>query len=515
MVYTIIGIVVTLVIAFPLGSYIGIKRYKDNTEASIGDAKRRSEKIIDEAISAAESKKREIILKAEENAHNRKNEIDAEIKERRSEMALLEKRNISKEEALEKKSNQLEEKEAHLKTSQENVDKRLAELDEKHKEHVELLEKISGFTSEEAKKYLLQTLEQDIRHEKAVLLKELDAQMKADADKHAKEYIIAAIQRCASDHVSEATVSVVDLPNDDMKGRIIGREGRNIRTIENVTGVELIVDDTPEAIVLSSFDPVRREVARIAIEHLIVDGRIHPTRIEETVEKARKEMDYRLRDIGENVLLELGINSVHPEIVRLIGRLEFRTSYGQNALRHSMEVARLSGILAAELGEDVRLAKRAGLLHDIGKAIDYDVEGSHIKVGLDICRKYKEHKVVLNAIESHHGDVEPNSVISCIIQAADAISAARPGARRETLEAYTARLSQLEDIANAHDGVEKSFAIQAGREIRVIVTPEKVSEDDIIIMAREIAKQIEDEMSYPGQVKVNVIRESRASEYAK
>ena len=377
------------------------------------------------------------------------------------------------------------------------------------------LERISGLTSEQAKEYLLKTVEDEVKHETAVMVKELETRAKEEANKKAKEYIVTAIQKCAADHVSEATISVVQLPNDEMKGRIIGREGRNIRTLETMTGVDLIIDDTPEAVILSGFDPVRREVARIALEKLIVDGRIHPARIEEMVEKAQKEVETMMREEGEAATLEVGVHGIHPELVRLLGKMKFRTSYGQNALKHSIEVAHLSGLLAGEIGVDIRTAKRAGLLHDIGKALDHEMEGSHIQIGVDLCKKYKESDIVINAVEAHHGDVEPQSLIACIVQAADAISAARPGARRETLETYTNRLKQLEDITNSFEGVEKSFAIQAGREVRIMVVPEQVSDDDMVLLARDIAKQIEFELEYPGQIKVNVIRESRATDYAK
>ena len=377
------------------------------------------------------------------------------------------------------------------------------------------LEKISGLTSEQAKEYLLKSVEEDVKHDTSKLIKEMEAKAKEEADKKAKDYVVTAIQRCAADHVAETTVSVVQLPNDEMKGRIIGREGRNIRTLETLTGVELIIDDTPEAVVLSGFDPIRREVARIALERLIVDGRIHPARIEEMVEKAQKEVETMMREEGEAALLEVGIHGIHPELVKLLGKMKFRTSYGQNALKHSIEVAQLAGLLAAEVGVDVRTAKRAGLLHDIGKAVDHEMEGTHVKLGVDLCRKYKESAVVINAVEAHHGDVEPQSLIACLVQAADTISAARPGARRETLETYTNRLRQLEDITNSFKGVDKSYAIQAGREVRIMVIPEQVNDDGMVLMAREISKRIETELEYPGQIKVNVIRESRVTDYAK
>ena len=388
-------------------------------------------------------------------------------------------------------------------------------MDSLYEKGIQELEKISGLTSEQAKEYLLKSVEDDVKHDTAKLIKELENKAKEEADKKAKDYIVTAIQRCAADHVAETTVSVVQLPNDEMKGRIIGREGRNIRTLETMTGVELIIDDTPEAVVLSGFDPIRREVARIALERLIVDGRIHPARIEEMVEKAQKEVETMMREEGEAAILEVGIHGIHPELVKLLGKMKFRTSYGQNALKHSIEVAQLAGLLAAEMGLDVRLAKRAGLLHDIGKSVDHEMEGSHIRLGADLCRKYKESAVVINAVESHHGDVEPQSLIACLVQAADTISAARPGARRETLETYTNRLKQLEDITNSFKGVDKSFAVQAGREVRIMVVPEQISDDDMVLLARDISKRIEDELEYPGQIKINVIRESRVTDYAK
>ena len=409
----------------------------------------------------------------------------------------------------------MEKREAGLAAREEALNKRNAEVESLYEKGIQELEKISGLTSEQAKEYLLKSVEDDVKHDTAKLIKELDNKAKEEADKKAREYVVTAIQRCAADHVAETTVSVVQLPNDEMKGRIIGREGRNIRTLETLTGVELIIDDTPEAVVLSGFDPVRREVARIALERLIVDGRIHPARIEEMVEKAQKEVETNMREEGEAAALEVGIHGLHPELIRLLGKLKYRTSYGQNALKHSIEVAQLSGLLAGEIGLDVRMAKRAGLLHDIGKAVDHEMEGSHIQLGAELCKKYKEPAVVLNTVESHHGDVEPQSLIACIVQAADTISAARPGARRETLETYTNRLKQLEDITNSFKGVDKSFAIQAGREVRIMVVPEQINDDGMILLARDISKKIEEALEYPGQIKVNVIRESRGTECAK
>ena len=466
-------------------------------------------------MKAAETKKREGLLELKEETLRNKNELERESKERRAELQKFEKRVLAKEEALDRKGDSLEKRESQLASREDKLNKRQAEVDALSEKRVQELERISGLTSEQAKDYLLKTVEDEVKHETAMLVKELETRAKEEAGKKAKEYVVTAIQKCAADHVAETTISVVPLPNDEMKGRIIGREGRNIRTLETMTGVDLIIDDTPEAVILSSFDPIRREVARIALEKLIVDGRIHPARIEEMVEKAQKEVETMIREEGEAATLEVGVHGIHPELVRLLGKMKFRTSYGQNALKHSIEVAQLSGLLAAEIGVDVRMAKRAGLLHDIGKSVDHEMEGSHIQIGVDLCKKYKESPIVINAVESHHGDVEPTSLIACIVQAADTISAARPGARRETLETYTNRLNQLEDITNSFKGVEKSFAIQAGREIRVMVVPEQVSDADMILLARDIAKQIEAELEYPGQIKVNVIRESRVMEYAK
>ncbi len=422
---------------------------------------------------------------------------------------------LAKEEAVDRKADVIEKKESQLASREDKINKRQAEVDALGEKRLQELERISGLTSEQAKDYLLKTVEDDVKHETALLVKELETRAREEADKKAKEYVVTAIQRCAADHVAETTISVVPLPNDEMKGRIIGREGRNIRTLETMTGVDLIIDDTPEAVILSSFDPIRREIARIALEKLIVDGRIHPARIEEMVEKARKEVENSIRQAGEEATLEVGVHGIHPELIKLLGRMKYRTSYGQNALKHSIEVAHLCGLLAGEIGLDVRVAKRAGLLHDIGKSIDHEVEGSHIQIGVDLCKKYKESALVINAVAAHHGDCEPTSLIACIVQAADTISAARPGARRESLETYTNRLKQLEDITNSFKGVDKSFAIQAGREVRVMVIPEQVSDADMVLLARDIAKQIEAELEYPGQIKVNIIRESRVMEYAK
>ena len=509
-----IAIVASVVVAFIAWSAAIAYRTK-SYESKIGSAEEKSREIIYEALKTAETKKREALLEAKEESLKTKNELEKETRERRAELQRYERRVLSKEENLDKKSDAMEKREAGLAAREEALNKRNAEVESLYEKGIQELEKISGLTSEQAKEYLLKSVEDDVKHDTAKLIKELDNKAKEEADKKAREYVVTAIQRCAADHVAETTVSVVQLPNDEMKGRIIGREGRNIRTLETLTGVELIIDDTPEAVVLSGFDPVRREVARIALERLIVDGRIHPARIEEMVEKAQKEVETNMREEGEAAALEVGIHGLHPELIRLLGKLKYRTSYGQNALKHSIEVAQLSGLLAGEIGLDVRMAKRAGLLHDIGKAVDHEMEGSHIQLGAELCKKYKEPAVVLNTVESHHGDVEPQSLIACIVQAADTISAARPGARRETLETYTNRLKQLEDITNSFKGVDKSFAIQAGREVRIMVVPEQINDDGMILLARDISKKIEEALEYPGQIKVNVIRESRVTDYAK
>ena len=488
---------------------------KKVVETKLGNAEDRAREIVDEALKTAETKKREAMLEAKEESMRTRNELEKETKERRAELQRYERRVLAKEETLDKKTEAIERKEAGFAAREEQLAKKRAEVEELSVRRVQELERISGLTSEQAKEYLLKTVEDDVKHETAKLVKEMEARAKEEANRKAKDYVVTAIQKCAADHVAETTISVVQLPNDEMKGRIIGREGRNIRTLETMTGVDLIIDDTPEAVILSGFDPIRREVARIALEKLIVDGRIHPARIEEMVEKAQKEVETMIREEGEAATLEVGVHGIHPELVRLLGRMKFRSSYGQNALKHSIEVAHLSGLLAGEIGVDVRLAKRAGLLHDIGKSIDHEMEGSHIQIGVDLCKKYKESQIVINAVEAHHGDVEPTSLIACIVQAADTISAARPGARRETLETYTNRLKQLEDIANSFKGVDKSFAIQAGREVRVMVVPDQVDDASMVLLARDISKQIEAELEYPGQIKVNVIRESRVTEYAK
>ncbi len=512
---TVIAVVITLAVTAVAVYFITTAYYRKVTEARIGNADEKAREIIDEAVKTAETRKREATLEAKEESIRVKNDLDKEVKERRAEIARSERRIVQKEENLDRKLEAIEKREAGFAAKEEEINRQKALVARLNEERLQELERISGLTSEQAKEYLLKTVEDDVKLDTAKLIKEMESRAKEEADKKAKEYVVTAIQKCAADHVAETTISVVQLPNDEMKGRIIGREGRNIRTLETMTGVDLIIDDTPEAVILSGFDPIRREVARIALEKLIVDGRIHPARIEEMVEKAQREVETMIREEGEAATLEVGVHGIHPELLRLLGRMKFRTSYGQNALKHSIEVAQLSGLLAAEIGVDVRTAKRAGLLHDIGKSVDHDMEGSHIQIGVDLCRKYKESALVINAVEAHHGDVEPQSLIACIVQAADTISAARPGARRETLETYSNRLKQLEDISNGFKGVDKSFAIQAGREIRVMVVPEQVSDADMVLMARDISKQIEAELEYPGQIKVNVIRESRVTDYAK
>ena len=511
----IVAIVITLLIAVPITCKAAVANKVKQDAEKVGTAEEKARSIIDEALKTAETKKREALLEAKEEYLRTKNELEKETKERRAELQKYEKRVLSKEEAIDRKAEAIERRETEYTNKEAELRKKEKKVDELHAQGVQELERISGLTCEQAKDYLLKAVEDEVKIDTAKLYKELESKAREEAGRKAKEYVVTAIQKCAVDHVAEMTISVVQLPNDEMKGRIIGREGRNIRTLETLTGVDLIIDDTPEAVVLSGFDPIRREVARIALEKLIVDGRIHPARIEEMVEKAKKEVESTIREEGEAATLEVGVHGIHPELVRLLGRMRFRSSYGQNALKHSIEVAQLSGVLAAEVGVDVRTAKRAGLLHDIGKSIDHEVEGSHIQIGVDLCRKYKESAVIINAVEAHHGDVEPESLIACIVQAADAISAARPGARRETLETYTNRLKQLEDITNSFKGVEKSYAIQAGREVRVMVVPDHVTDSDMVLLARDISKQIEAELEYPGQIKVNVIRESRVVDYAK
>ncbi|MDY2922740.1 MAG: ribonuclease Y [Eubacterium sp.] len=510
-----VAVVVLIGVAALIAWKTAINYHIKVSEAKVGSAEEKAREIIDDALKTAETKKREALLEAKEENMKAKNDLDKETKERRAEVQRYEKRVLSKEETLDKKLDALEKRESKLSSKEANFEKEKQRVEELRQSHLRELEKISNLTTEQAKEYLLKTVEEDVKHETAVLVKDLERQAKDEADKKAKEIVVNAIQKCAADHVSETTISVVPLPSDEMKGRIIGREGRNIRTLENLTGIDLIIDDTPEAVILSGFDPIRREIARIALEKLIVDGRIHPARIEEMVEKARKEVETMIREEGEAAALEVGVHGIHPELIRLLGRMKFRTSYGQNALQHSIEVAHLTGLLAGEVGEDVRLAKRAGLLHDIGKSVDHDMEGSHIQLGAELCRKFKESALVINAVEAHHGDVGAESMIAVLVQAADAISAARPGARRETLETYTNRLKQLEDIANGFRGVDKSFAIQAGREVRVMVTPDQINDDEMVLLARDLSKQIEAELQYPGQIKVNVIRESRVVDYAK
>ncbi len=513
-VYIFIFIAILAVVAIIVGFITRSSVIKSNSQ-KIANADKKARDIIDDAIKTAETKKKEALLEAKEENIKAKNELEKEVKERRNELQHFEQRVQHKEELLDKKTETLEKNEKALFAKEESLKQKLDEAERLLQSRTEALEKLAEMTKDEAKDFLLKAMENEIKHEKALIIKELDAKAKEEADRNAKEYIVSAIQRCAADHVSEATVSVVELPSDDMKGRIIGREGRNIRTLESITGVDLIIDDTPEAVILSAFDPIRREVARLALEKLIIDGRIHPARIEEMVEKAKKEVDLRIKEEGENAVLTLGLHGIRAELVKILGRLHYRTSFGQNVLKHSIEVANLAGLLAAETGQDIKLAKRSGLLHDIGKAMDHEIEGSHVQIGVDLCTKYKEHPVVINSVASHHGDVEPESIIACLVAAADSISAARTGARREALENYTNRLKQLEEIANGFEAVDKSFAIQAGREIRIMVIPEKISDDDMVLLAHDISGRIEDELDYPGQIKVNIIRESRVVDYAK
>ena len=506
-----VAAVVLIIAAFAAG----ISHRRKTAEAAIGSAEDEARRILNDAIKNAEAKKKEAILEAKDEIIRSRNDAEKELRERRSEVQRQEHRIQQKEESIDRKVENLEAKEEKIAERAKVVEERLAEAEQLKKSQFDMLEKISGYTAEQAKSQLLSMLDGELQHEKAVKVLEYEQQFKDEADTRAREIISMAIQRCAADHSSEATVSVVALPNDEMKGRIIGREGRNIRALETATGVDLIIDDTPEAITVSSFDPVRREIARIALEKLIIDGRIHPARIEETVEKAKAEVDRTIKQEGERALLDAGVHSLHPELVKLLGRLHYRTSYGQNVLNHSLEVCHLTGLMAAELGEDVSLAKRAGLLHDIGKAIDHEQEGSHIQLGVEVAKKYKESEAVVHAIHAHHGEVEAKTVIACLVQAADAISAARPGARRENIESYIKRLEKLEEIANSFDGVETSFAIQAGREIRIMIKPETVSDDQMVLLARDVVKEIENNLDYPGQIKVNLIRENRVVDYAK
>ena len=505
------SILISLIIGIVIGKYIR----KKFAEAEIGSAEREAENIKLEARKNAEATIKEVLIEAKEEALRTKNEVEKECKDRKNEIQRLEKRLTQKEDAVDKKAYSLERKEEILNNKMEAVNSQLKNVEEIRDKELSELERISGLTNEEAKAYILESVKDEVKHETAVMIKEMEAEAKAEADKRAKEIVADAIQRCAADYVAETTVSVVNLPNDEMKGRIIGREGRNIRTLEQLTGINFIIDDTPEAVILSGFGAMKREIARIALEKLIIDGRVHPGRIEEMVDKAKTEVEFAIKEAGDNATFETGVYGLHPELIRLLGKMKYRTSYGQNVLQHSMEVSYLCGVMAGELGEDVTLAKRAGLLHDIGKAVDQDMEGTHIELGAALCRKYKESNIVINAVESHHGDGEPQSIIAVLVQAADAISAARPGARSETLETYIKRLQSLEEIADSFNGVEKSFAIQAGRELRVMIVPEKVSDDDMVLMARDIAKKIENELEYPGNIKVNLIRETRAIEYAK
>lgn len=505
----------SFLIAFLIAFRFGIIYRKKIAETELGSAEDQAKKIMNDAIKAAEAKKKETLIEAKEEIHKQRNELDKEIKERRNELQKLEKRYLQKEEHLDKKLDTIEKKEENLKSREHQIEERTEQVNEIQKRQMEILEKISGLSKEEAKEYLIKNIEDEARLDAAVKIKEIEEELKENADEKAKDILTSAIQRCAADHVSDATVSVVPLPNEDMKGRIIGREGRNIRSLEQITGIDFIIDDTPEAVILSGFDPIRREIARLTLEKLIQDGRIHPTRIEEMYNKSKKEVDAIIKKSGEDATFELGVHNVHPELIKLLGRLKYRTSYGQNVLNHSLEVARLSGLIAGELGIDITLAKRAGLLHDIGKSIDFEMEGSHITIGADIAKKYKEDSIVINAIMAHHGDVEPTSTIACIVAAADAVSAARPGARRENLENYIKRLQKLEEVAASFSGVEKAFAISAGREIRIMVKPENVNDDKMILVGKEIAKKIESELEYPGQIKINLIRETRAVAYAK
>ncbi|MBR1628639.1 MAG: ribonuclease Y [Lachnospiraceae bacterium] len=512
---TIIAVLIAVVVAVLVTWTLADNYHKNVASQKVGSAEERARQIIDDAVKTAETTKREAELAAKEESIRQKNELDKEIQERRAEVQKSEHRIQKKEENIDRKMENVEKKETALNVREEQLDKQQAEIDKLNEQRLQELERISGLTCEQAKEFLLHTVEEDVKMDAARLIKESLAQVRDEVNKKSKDIVVNAIQKCAADHVAESTISVVQLPGDDMKGRIIGREGRNIRTLETMTGVELIIDDTPEAVVLSAFDPVRREIARIALEKLIVDGRIHPARIEEMVEKAKREVETTIREEGEAATLDVGVHGIHPELVKLLGRMKYRTSFGQNALKHSIEVANLAGLLAAEVGLDVRTAKRAGLLHDIGKAVDHEQEGSHVQLGVELCKKYKESPLIINAVAAHHGDVEAESLIAVLIQAADTISAARPGARRETLDTYTNRINQLEEITNDFEGVEKSFAVQAGREVRVMVIPEKISDDQMVILARDISKRIQDEMKYPGQIKVNVIRESRVTEYAK
>ena len=511
----IVAAIIAAVVGLAIGIGAGYFVRKNISEAKIGEADSLAKNIIDQANKDAETMKKEKLLEAKEEIHKFRSDAEKENRERRSELQKYERRVIQKEESLDRKQQSMENKESNLNQKLRAVDEKQKEVEAIKVKQLEKLEDISGITSEKAKDIILSNAEKEVRHEMSIMIKEIETQAKEDAEKKSREIIGYAIQKCAADHVAETTVTVVNLPNDEMKGRIIGREGRNIRTLETLTGIDLIIDDTPEAVILSGFDPIRREIARIALEKLISDGRIHPARIEEMVEKAKKEVDNIIKEYGEQAIFETGVHSLHPELVKLLGRLNYRTSYGQNVLKHSIEVAHIAGIMAAEIGADIKLAKRAGLLHDIGKAVDHEMEGTHVEIGMDLLRRYKESKDVIHAMSTHHGDYEPQTVEAVLVTAADAISAARPGARRETLEAYIKRLEKLEEIANSYDGVDKSYAIQAGREIRIMVKPEKINDEEIHLLARDITKKIEDELEYPGQIKVSIIRETRAVEYAK
>ena len=510
-----IGAIIGIVIGLAVGVPVGIQQRKKSAEREIGSAEDEAKRIINEAYKSAESKKREAMVEAKEEILKARNEHEREVKERRADLQRQEHRLQQKEETLDRKTDNIEKKEEQLTARLAKLESTQAEAEQAKQNQLEMLERISGFTADEAKNYLLQQLEQDVTHESAMKIKEIEARFKDEADTKAREIISLAIQRYAADHVAEATVSVVPLPNDEMKGRIIGREGRNIRTLETLTGVDLIIDDTPEAITVSCFDPVRREIARLALEKLILDGRIHPARIEEMVEKAKREVDAVIKSEGERAIFETNVHGLHPELVKLLGRMRYRTSYGQNVLNHSIEVSHIAGLLAAEIGANVAEAKRAGLLHDLGKSVDHEVEGSHVQIGVELARKYHESENIIHAIQAHHNDVEPRTIVACLVQAADAISAARPGARRENVENYIKRLEMLEEITSSFPGVEKSFAIQAGREVRIMVKPEIISEDQMVLLARDIAKKIEDELEYPGQIKVHLLRETKAIEYAK
>ena len=509
------AVVITFVISSVIWFPLGIQYRKKVSEKEISSAEEEAKRIINESIKSAESKKREALVEAKEEILRARTDYEREVKERRADLLKQERRLQQKEESLDRKTENIEKKDETLTAKLAKLEESRAEVATLKKSQMEVLERISGFTAEEAKAYLISQLENEVTHESAMKVKEIEARFKEEADTKAREIISLAIQRCAADHVAEATVSVVPLPNDEMKGRIIGREGRNIRTLETMTGVDLIIDDTPEAITVSCFDPVRREIARLALEKLIIDGRIHPARIEEMVEKAKREVDATIKAEGERAIFETNVHGLHPELVKLLGRQKYRTSYGQNVLSHSIEVSHVAGLLAAEIGADVTLAKRAGLLHDLGKSIDHEVEGSHVSIGVELARKYKENEDVVHAIHAHHNDVEPRTVVACLVQAADAISAARPGARRENLENYIKRLEKLEEVTSSFQGVETSFAIQAGREVRIMVKPEVISEDQMVLLAREIAKKIEEELEYPGQIKVHLLRETKAIEYAK